>query len=263
MKRQICCVCISSYSPVRRPWTWWQIRGRSWARWCRSPSTARRPLPPAPSPAVRTTDWRPGTRSRAPGTGPAAALLTRGFRLWGGRTSRQPQKFCRWFVKRCWLQPLVLLHNGCLTFSASNTRTESGAFCFRPPPLQQPTMCFRAFPFCDSVWVAGLWENTSFYAGIKDIRWSVCWVTASGLWHCVDSGHNTSPWTLPLSQHHEEQSFHSLLSPNLAQNSFVQESLIFWPLLLCFYSFTAFVLSLKNVFLCWQKALINTMYRYR
>lgn len=32
--------------PAHRPWTWWRTRGRSWWRWCHSPSTvsAARPL---------------------------------------------------------------------------------------------------------------------------------------------------------------------------------------------------------------------------
>lgn len=48
----------------------------------------------------------------------------------------------------------------CLTFSASNTRTEYPAHSvFRPPPLLQPTTCFCARPFCDSVWVAGLFKK--------------------------------------------------------------------------------------------------------
>lgn len=70
------------------------------------------------------------------------------------------------------------------------------------PRSQQPTVCFSFLWLRLSCWT--LQEKTSFYAGMKDsvtIRWGVCWITASGLWHCVDSGHNPPPFPLLPSQH--------------------------------------------------------------
>lgn len=99
----------------------------------------------------RSPDHRLTARDEEPCTWNQAHFI-----LEGGITSHQLQKLWKRFVKCSRLEPPVVfslprLHNSCLTFSASNWRTESAHCVFRPPPLWQPTVCFFALSFCDCV----------------------------------------------------------------------------------------------------------------